>query len=99
MDFCTIRNQKSNFFRGNVTWVGCDNESRVLKVTVPVVPSSSLVAEVHHDGSVQDEGIRVEARAALLQHSAVHLRAGVVDVAKKSCFVRPRLDNTPSFLQ
>ncbi|CAD5189727.1 unnamed protein product, partial [Musa acuminata subsp. malaccensis] len=75
------------------------DECRALEVAVPVVLALGLVVEVHGDGSVGHESIRVEASPAPLQYAAVHLRASKVQVCSQGRFIRRRLGNAPGFLQ
>lgn len=82
-----------------LTWICRRDKRRIVEVAVPVVLPHLLEVEVHGDGSMRNEVVRVETRAALaLQRAAIHLRAGVVQVRGQSCFVRGRFGHAPSFV-
>lgn len=45
------------------------------------------IVEVHGDCGVRHQVVGVEARATLLNHSTVHLRAGVVEIRRKNLVI------------
>lgn len=63
-----------------LTWIGRDNEARLPEIAVPPIPPVSLIVEIHGNGGMVHQIIRIEARATLLKNLAIHLRARVVDV-------------------
>ena len=63
-----------------LTWIGHDNDGRVLKIAVPVVPSPWLVVKIHGYWGMVHEIIWGEARAAPLQNPAIYLWTCIIDV-------------------
>jgi hypothetical protein len=49
-----------------LTWISHDNEARVPEIAIPVVPSLTLVIQIHSYGCMVYETIWREARATLL---------------------------------
>ncbi|KAG6471333.1 hypothetical protein ZIOFF_068774 [Zingiber officinale] len=81
-----------------LTGVCSDKEAGAPEVAVPEVPAAGLVVEVHGNGRVRHERVRVEATVASLQYAAVNLRARVVQVGRQCRIVRGRLRYAPSLL-